>query len=365
MGSKVPQAAENPTVRRAYRFPAVSPASYPLSVIIPAHNAATYLPQCLAALARNKLSDTEVLVIDDGSSDETAAVVESFSDRLPIHVWSLPANRGPAAARNFGAARARHPYLLFLDADVVLPERALVWFRDTLDLYSHRTEVVGVLGTYAERIPRTDFWSDYRNLTTSYLYRATDTWSPFLHTAAACLKREVFEVFGGFDESLRQGEDFQLGVRMGSRGFRLIIDRRIQVIHLKRYRFRDILREDWARVQHLRHMQLEPEARRFAWRAHRWNRLFSLLVPPGLVASALLGVAIDPASGLAAAPLGASFALAHGGYWRFLTRRRGASFAAAAFAAQLLELAWADLALACSLVWPTPAATESPHPQGG
>ncbi|GAB4242062.1 MAG: hypothetical protein Kow00109_17710 [Acidobacteriota bacterium] len=334
-----------------------------MSIVIPAHNAAAYLPRCLEALRRNDLRSVEVLVVDDGSSDTTAAVAESFATALPLQLFRLPENRGPAAARNLGADRAKHPYLLFLDADVVLPERALFWFRDTLDLYRHRPEVVGVLGAYAERIPSGDFWSDYRNLTTSYLYRATDTWSPFLHTAAVCLKREVFEEFGGFDESLRQGEDFQLGVRMGSRGLRLIIDRRIQLVHLKRYRFAEVLREDWSRVQHLQQMRLEPEARKFAWRAHRWNRLFSLLVPPGLGASLLVGFAGGAAWGAAAAAvLAGGFGLAHVGYWRFLVRRRGAVFAARAYAAQLMELACADVALAWSLV--RPSALLRPRPLG-
>ena len=339
----------------------LSAETYPLSIVIPAYNAAGFLRSNLEALARNDLSNTEILVVDDASEDDTAAVVESFSRCLPVRLLRLPRNVGPAAARNRGAEATNFLYLLFLDADIQVPDRALFWFRDTLDLYSHRPDVAGVLGTYSERAPRRGFLSDYKNLTTSYLYRATDTWSPFCHTAIVCLRREVFESVGGFDETLRHGEDFKLGAQLGSRGFRLIIDRRIQAVHLKTYTWSKALREDWDRVQSLSRLELDPAAKRFSWRAHRWSRLLSLAIPPGILICLSLGIAVNPHWHLGWLGLAGVFLLLHQRYLRFLRRRGSFSFALQAAFTQLAELTLADLALIWSLMQRiTPAGRRKP-----
>ncbi|MBI2467114.1 MAG: glycosyltransferase family 2 protein [Candidatus Rokubacteria bacterium] len=85
------------------------------SVVIPAYDAEATLPACLAALARQSLAPErfEVIVVDDGSTDATAQVAE----RAGVRVVRLPANAGPAAARNRGAQAARGEVLVFTDAD--------------------------------------------------------------------------------------------------------------------------------------------------------------------------------------------------------------------------------------------------------
>src|SRR4030095_8536127 len=83
------------------------------SVIVPAHDAGSHLPDCLAALRACGPAATEVIVVDDGSTDESAAIAA----RLGARVVRLTANAGAAAARNRGAAEARGDILLFVDAD--------------------------------------------------------------------------------------------------------------------------------------------------------------------------------------------------------------------------------------------------------
>ncbi len=324
--------------------------SFPITVVVPVHNGAAYLPKTLPALLANRLEGVEILVVDDGSTDETGALLEVWERSGTIRVLRQTPRRGPAAARNLGAAAAAHPYLLFVDADVELPASAVEWVRDTLDLYSHRPEVAGVLGCYTDRVPHPDFPSRFRNLTTVHLYRRTDTVSPFLHTSIFAVRREVLAEAGGFDESLAQAEDFRLGLALGSRGYRFVIDWRIRAPHWKRYTWRGILREDWQRVVALSRVRLTPEERRFSWRAHRWNRLLSLAVP-GLSLASL--AAVPWLGGAGGAGFGAGVGLhclLQAGLLRFCGRREGWGFAAAAAGFLFVEFLWAELAVLWGLL---------------
>ncbi len=88
-----------------------------LSVIIPTYNAETYLAETLESVFQQKWQPLEILVIDDGSTDRSIAVVESFGKR--VAVIACP-HRGLAATRNSGIMAARGEFLLHLDADDLL-----------------------------------------------------------------------------------------------------------------------------------------------------------------------------------------------------------------------------------------------------
>src|SRR5689334_23846816 len=84
-----------------------------VSVIVPAYNAADTLPECLLSLGRQMRAPHEIIVVDDGSTDETAAIARDFG------AWVVATQRrsGPAAARNLGVANARGNIVAFTDAD--------------------------------------------------------------------------------------------------------------------------------------------------------------------------------------------------------------------------------------------------------
>ncbi|RPI24321.1 MAG: glycosyltransferase family 2 protein [Acidobacteria bacterium] len=316
-------------------------ARWPISVVIPGHNAAAHLESCLKALAANNLENTEIVFVDDRSTDRSSEIAARFGCRC-IQTGS---RQGPAAARNLGFKQAVHPHLLFLDSDVVLLPDALTRVREALDLYAHRPDVAGVLGQYAEELPWTDFFTNYKNLAACYLYRITETQSPFLHTAMFCISRTVFEESGGFDPHLTHGEDFRLGTLLGSRGYRFIIDRNVNGQHLKRYSFVGILREDWRRVRQLASIRLPLEERRFSYRAHRWNRLLSVVLPGVTVACLALAV-INPLFLRVSAVLLLGFFLLNLPFLLYCRRKRGIWFALRAGAFLFLEMLWAELALA-------------------
>lgn len=92
-----------------------------LSIIIPAYNAEAYLPQCLDSILAQKHQGCEVIVVDDGSTDGTAALLERYTDVKVVH----QENHGMSTARNRGLDEARGEYILFVDSDDLLTAGAL------------------------------------------------------------------------------------------------------------------------------------------------------------------------------------------------------------------------------------------------
>jgi glycosyltransferase involved in cell wall biosynthesis len=96
-----------------------------LSIIIPAYNEAQFLPKLLESLVQQQFAgELEVVVVDGSSTDDTVAIASSYKSRIGnLHV--IEAERDIGHQRNIGAAQSHNPYLLFLDADVILPPGTL------------------------------------------------------------------------------------------------------------------------------------------------------------------------------------------------------------------------------------------------
>ena len=88
-----------------------------LSVVIPVYNAAAFLPKCINSILRQNYSDFEVLLIDDGSTDQSSDICVSFSREDPRIHYFRKNNRGPFQTRVFGIEHAQGQYITFCDAD--------------------------------------------------------------------------------------------------------------------------------------------------------------------------------------------------------------------------------------------------------
>lgn len=321
---------------------------YPISVAIPFRNDLPSLQRCVQALLANNLRNCEILIVDDASDPERRPDLNGLAGADRVQLLQLERCMGPAGARNAGLSQARHPWIFFLDADVVIPPKAIDWLRETLDLYSHRPEVAGALGAYSADIPHDDFWSQYKNLTVCQLYESTETVSPYIHTPMLCIRRDLLESTGGFDASYATAEDFRLGVELGSRGHRFIIDRRLKGVHLKRYSLKGILREDARRLRDLSRLSLQSDQKRFAWKAHRVERLICAVTPGPALASSALALIHAPWAWAALALVLAFYA----GSWplaRYMSRRRGRLFAWKARGFLFVEMLWAEIVVARNL----------------
>jgi glycosyltransferase involved in cell wall biosynthesis len=182
-----------------------------VSVIIPCFNQARFLADALESVARQSYPDREVLLVDDGSTDDVAGVAGRFAG-----VRYLPQqNQGTAAARNRGLRESRGPYVLFLDADDRLLPDALATGVDALSDHADCGLVYGhvrLLGADPAgcRCPPQGAVADahYRELLSrNYI------WTP----GVVLYRRGVIEELAGFDPRAGGSADFDLNIRIARR----------------------------------------------------------------------------------------------------------------------------------------------------
>jgi len=212
-----------------------------ISVIVPAYNSAQTLQSCLEALlaALCYIDRGEIIVVDDGSTDDTQLIASRYS----VRVLQLVQNTGPAAARNHGASCAQGDILMFVDADVMVAEDALV---RVVRQFTRNTDCVAVIGSYDIEPGAGNLISTYRNLLHHYVHQKTSTSASHFWTGLGAIRRTVFESLGGFDERKfgRALEDIELGYRLRMRGYPITLDKAIQGKHLKHWTLLSMIRTD-------------------------------------------------------------------------------------------------------------------------
>jgi glycosyltransferase involved in cell wall biosynthesis len=188
-----------------------------VSVIIPAYNSAAYLADAIQSVMAQTFRDIEIIIIDDGSTDQTSRIMSAYSNRV---VYIRQANQGPSAARNRGISLSKGKYLAFLDADdLYLPDKMrlqvdyleahqeidLVYSDGVRFKISQGNEIVLPLSTTGEVDIIRAAPSEY------IFYLMTHNIFP-IH--APLVKRECIVKVHGFDETLTACEDWDLWFRI-------------------------------------------------------------------------------------------------------------------------------------------------------
>lgn len=179
-----------------------------LSAIVPATNRPPTLDACLAALARAR--PDEVIVVEE------------------------PAGSGPAAARNEGAARATGDVLVFVDADVLVHDDALDRIRAAMGA---RPELVGLLGSYDDRVVTRGLVAGFRNLLHHVVHQRSAGPAATFWAGLGAVRRDAFAAAGGFDAGRYPRpsiEDVELGGRLAALG-PLELDPAVQGTHCKEW----------------------------------------------------------------------------------------------------------------------------------
>jgi glycosyltransferase involved in cell wall biosynthesis len=184
-----------------------------VTVVVPTYQGERYLRQTLDSVLAQSFTDYELVVCDDGSTDGTLAILDSYGDRLRL---VRQENRGVAAARNRAAESARGELLAFLDHDDLWEPEMLATLvpllRDdpTLGLVYSDAHVIDKTGTIRGRRGR-------------YLrYHSGDVFDPLLHgnfipVETTLMRTALYRELGGCDEGLRYLEDYDLCLRVARR----------------------------------------------------------------------------------------------------------------------------------------------------
>ena len=211
-----------------------------IAIIVPAYNCSSHLRKCLEALAKTPGTDYECIVVDDGSTDDSAAVAQNCGAR----VLSTGGRKGPACARNIGARASGADVLLFIDSDVCVKPDTLERVRSA---FQKDAELTALIGSYDDAPESPDFLSQYKNLMHCYVHQrgrqeATTFWS-----GCGAIRRLTFLEFSGFNEAEYRRpaiEDIELGYRLFASGRKITLDRDLAVKHLKKWTFWGLLRTD-------------------------------------------------------------------------------------------------------------------------
>lgn len=211
-----------------------------LSIIVPAYNNPGDLAECLAALRGEARADTELMVVDDASTDGTPAVAVAGGARL----LRLTENSGPGAARNLGAAHAAGEVLLFVDSDVVVAAGTV---QRVLRAFAEDSSPAALFGSYDDEPRAPSLVSRYRNLLHHFVHQEGSSEAATFWAGLGAVRRAVFLAVGGFDAARFPRpsiEDIELGYRLRRAGHRIRLDRALQGKHLKRWEFWSMLRTD-------------------------------------------------------------------------------------------------------------------------
>jgi glycosyltransferase involved in cell wall biosynthesis len=264
-----------------------------LTVVIPTYNRANILKRVLYAYSCqiNPLQISEILVVDDGSGDDTPAAVlqTAQSSSVPIR-YLRQKNSGAAAARNHGIRETRTEIVLMVDDDILpatnMVAEHLAWHKQ------NPNPAIAVVGyvPYSPEVhptPLMRWWGlDGLRFTTENTYWAT---GPFFNTS---MKVSFLRENGLFDERFRQYgyQDLELGYRLIKRGMRVLYNPHCVGYHYKKVRFNDVCRHGWIMATSpMRQLFESTEAgqdyvakmarRRTRWKYRIQNRLVWLCVP--------------------------------------------------------------------------------------
>jgi len=184
--------------------------------------------------------DSEIIVVDDASTDETPLLAEKMGAR----VLRLKKNSGPAAVRNYGAGYAHGGILFFVDSDVVIGPGTV---GRVVKFFEEHQDVAAVFGSYDDSPQAGGVISQYRNLLHHFVHQNSNAEASTFWAGCGAIRRSVFEAIGGFDAKRfprSSIEDIELGYRLRQAGYRILLDKTLQGTHLKRWTLRSVIRTD-------------------------------------------------------------------------------------------------------------------------
>ncbi|HWL10175.1 MAG TPA: glycosyltransferase family A protein [Planctomicrobium sp.] len=181
-----------------------------ISAVIPAYNAEATIARTLESVLAQTVQPHEIIVVDDGSRDQTARIVQTFGPHVKLIQQT---NSGPSAARNHGVRVATGDWIAFLDSDDAwLPEKLELQIKTlNSDVALSHTYTLQDLSRCSESLNFDRLWD-----------------SNYIGTSTVIVKKSVFNNVGGFieDRKFIGAEDYNLWLRIAARGEKIVTVRR-------------------------------------------------------------------------------------------------------------------------------------------
>ncbi|MDJ0648655.1 MAG: glycosyltransferase family 2 protein [Xenococcaceae cyanobacterium MO_188.B19] len=211
-----------------------------ISIITPVYNGGYPFVCSLLALEQSTFTDWELIVVDDGSTDESAAIARKFGAK----VLQTGGREGPGAARNLGAEVAKGDYLCFLDADCEVCQNAIALLGQKLQ---SKPKIDVLFGSYDDAPKAVNFVAQYKNLMHHYVHQQGNEDASTFWAGFGVVKRTLFLEVGGFDLKKYPRpsiEDIELGYRLKQAGANIYLAKDLQVKHHKAWKLLGLIKTD-------------------------------------------------------------------------------------------------------------------------
>ncbi len=191
-----------------------------ISIIIPTLNEEKYLERLLKSIEKQDFEDYEIIVSDSKSNDNTTEIAENYGAKV-----ITGERKGPGHARNLGAKKAKGEYLLFIDADVILPDKKT--FSKIIKILCNKKFVGGTA--------KTKGYGEFKiyNFLMTFSYKffeiLTRIGIPSMSGFFIFTRKKLFKELNGFDEELPISEDFDFSKKLKEFGKLKVLDSKVLV----------------------------------------------------------------------------------------------------------------------------------------
>lgn len=213
------------------------------SIIIPLYNRPQEINELLASLTKQEYKNFEVIVVEDGSSQPAATIVEAYKERLALQYF-VKENEGQGFARNYGFARAKGDYFIIFDSDILVPSDYLLKVKAALEV-NHWDAFGGPDAAHESFSPiqKAISYAMTSPFTTGGI-RGNKKHVGQFHPRSfnMGISRTVYEQTAGFKLS-RRSEDIEFSIRMIAQGFRVGLIPEAFVYHKRRADFRQFFKQ--------------------------------------------------------------------------------------------------------------------------
>ncbi|MDP2924116.1 MAG: glycosyltransferase family 2 protein [Candidatus Omnitrophota bacterium] len=210
-----------------------------ISIIIPTYNSSRTIRHSLDSISNRSNKDVEIIIVDDGSVDNTVKIAEGFGCRI----INLNGDQGLATARNTGAQQAKGEILLFVDSDILLKKEIL----QRLVEHFKNSDSYVIQAAVSAYCPYKNFSSQYKNLVQYYRFSKMSEFISTVMTTCLAVKRKIFLKTEGFDLNFKKPtiEDFDFATKLLRAGYKIYLDKQLEYVHMKYFNFWKLIKHQY------------------------------------------------------------------------------------------------------------------------